>query len=234
MKKRFYFQFLLILLALGGLLVLSRQHAAGQLSVQPTPGMSAADQINQLSALLSDTDDATSQQQLEAKLKSLHVAQEMQARAQAQPVEKPASACAVRPQTKAADEARPTGILGQGTGPFPSETLMVENQWQDQINGYWFHIYAGYQNLDPQQGGLLLWIEETHLGGFFADEVADGAFTITAVHPGYVMELTTAHGNLRYFDILAQQFVDSSTAKLPALDLPAKPAFDPCATFDTP
>lgn len=187
--------------------------------------------INQMESLQNELEivsDPEHQISLQAKINTLQYQADLQTTGQKMAPEKPADICASIPKSTFVEEVRPTGILPGAPGPFSSQVLRVENQWQDQLNGYWMHLYAGVSGLDSNQGGVILWIEDVESGGFFSDPEPEGALTIVSVH-GTRLELQTSEGNTRYFDILAQQFIPDLKSKLSVVELPASYVFDPCA-----
>jgi hypothetical protein len=185
-------------------------------------------QIESLQKELERVNDPEHQNNLQAKLNTLQYQAEIQATGQKIAPDKPTNICSSMPKSTFVEEVGPTGILPGAPGPFSSQVLQVENQWQDQVNGYWMHLYAGVSGLDSSQGGLILWIEDVDSGGFFPDPEPDGALTIVSVH-GTRLELLTSEGNTRYFDILAQQFIPDLTFEVSVVGLPASNVFDPCA-----
>jgi len=184
-------------------------------------------QIESLQKELERVNDPEHQNSLQAKLNTLQYQAEIQATGQKMAPEKPADICSSMPKSTFMEEVRPTGILPGAPGPFSSQVLQVENQWQDQVNGYWMHLYAGVSGLDSSLGGVILWIEDVDSGGFFPDPEPEGALTIVSVY-GTRLELMTSKGNTRYFDILAQQFIADLTSEVTAVKLPAPYVFDPC------
>ena len=184
-------------------------------------------QIESLQIELERVNDPEHQNSLQAKLNTLQYQAEIQATGQKMAPEKPADICSSMPKSTFEEEVRPIGILPGASGPFSSQVLQVENQWQDQVNGYWMHLYAGVSGLDSNQGGVILWIEDVESGGFFPDPEPEGALTIVSVY-GPRLELLTSEGNTRYFDILAQQFIPDLKSDVSVVELPASYVFDPC------
>lgn len=184
-------------------------------------------QIESLQKELDIVSDPEQQNSLQAKLNALQYQAEIQATGQKIAPEKPADICSSTPKSTFVEEVRPTGILPGAPGPFSSQVLQVENQWQNQVNGYWMHLYAGVSGLDSNQGGVILWIEDVESGGYFADPEPEGALKIIAMH-GTRLELLTSEGNTRYFDILAQQFIPDLKSEVSVVELPASYVFDPC------
>jgi hypothetical protein len=185
---------------------------------------------NQMMSIQNELDivsDPEHQNSLQAKLNTLQYQADIQATGQKMAPEKPADICASMPKSTFVEEVRPTGILPGAPGPFSSQVLKVENQWQDQLNGYWMNLYAGVSGLDSNQGGVILWIEDVESGGFFSDPEPEGALTILSVH-GTRLELLTSEGTTRYFDILAQQFIPDLKSEVNVVELPASYVFDPC------
>jgi len=184
-------------------------------------------QIESLQKELERVNDPEHQNSLQAKLNTLQYQAEIQATGQKMAPKKPADICSSMPKSSFVEEVRPTGILPGAPGPFSSQVLKVENQWQDQVNGYWMHLYAGVSGLDSSQGGVVLWIEDVESGGFFPDPEPEGALTIVSLH-GTRLELLSSEGNTRYFDVLAQQFIPDLKSEITVVELPASYVFDPC------
>jgi hypothetical protein len=183
--------------------------------------------LDALSIELESISDLDQQKSLQEKMNILQYQAEVRVAAQENPPQKPTNICAAMPKSSIPEGDRPTGILPGSPGPFSSQILKVENQWQEQIDGYWMHVYAGISGLDDNLGGLMLWIEDVESGGFFADPQPDGALKIISV-VGSRLELQSESGSLRYFDVLAQQFVSDMKTEVTKVELPAQIVFDPC------
>jgi hypothetical protein len=184
-------------------------------------------QLDALSIELESISDLEQQKSLQEKMNILQYQEEVRVAAKENPPQKPTNICAAMPKSSSPEGVRPTGILPGAPGPFSSQILQVENQWQEQIEGYWMHVYAGISGLDDNLGGVMLWIEDVESGGFFADPQPDGALRIISA-VGSRLELQSVSGNFRYFDVLAQQFVTDMTTEVTKVDLPAPFAFDIC------
>ncbi|PKO12619.1 MAG: hypothetical protein CVU39_23325 [Chloroflexi bacterium HGW-Chloroflexi-10] len=200
--------------------------------VVPTPGGSTSDQMNALSAALSQVSSPDMQKSLQEKINGLEYQEAVRASGIANPAPKAKSYCEGAPQAKESDlleNTRIQGILDASQGPFSSQMLRASNQWQGIFNAYWFHVYAGSSGEETNNGAVIIWIEDLNQLQFIPDPNPDGALTITAEH-GTRLELTTANGYTRYFDIPAQQFVSDIATQLQAIDLPPipTPLFDPC------
>ncbi|MBI4497919.1 MAG: hypothetical protein HY689_08490 [Chloroflexi bacterium] len=60
------------------------------------------------------------------------------------------------PQTPGQRPLRPRGLIEHGQAPFSSQDVVVRNQWQDEVNGAWVHVYAGALAGDPEQGMVVV------------------------------------------------------------------------------
>lgn len=184
-------------------------------------------QIDSITNDFSSTNNPEHQKSLQSKLEILQYQISIKAEAHNISHQKPTDICMTIPKNLTFVETRATGILPGSPGPFSSQILRVENQWQELINDYWFHLYAGSSGLDPKKGGVILWIEDVDSGGFFEDPNPEGPLTIVNSH-GTRLELITPTGNLRYFDILSQQFIADLEVDLKEVNLPPPILFDPC------
>jgi hypothetical protein len=169
--------------------------------------------IQNLQAQLANPNlDPDLRQSLEEKLSAFQTQQAAQNRIQALAAPKPADPCALAPTPNpAADPPRATGILNEGAVPFPASQVTITNQWQEKLNGQWVHAYAGASVGAPQQGMVIITIEDSPAGGQFFTPDLNGPLTITAAENGR-LTLVSNQGSTYYFDIPAMQFVDSLQA----------------------
>jgi len=184
-------------------------------------------------AQVSDPEAARS---LDEKIAALRAQQDQ--RAAVPLVDKPQDPCAARP-VALPTPPRPTGILVGFAVPFRPAELMPTSQWQEQIGGWWVHVYAGSRGAEMlsesdfsstwMEGVLLVEIEGQPEIRSYTPPGASGALTLQSVR-GTVLTVVDEAGSLYFFDAAAEAWLDSPDQVLPArIPLPtptAKP--DPC------
>ena len=82
---------------------------------------------------------------------------------------------------------------------------------------------------------IIVSIESLNIYQTYLDPQPEGALNLVADH-NLRLELKTASGSVRYFDLPAMQFTDDLLTPLAVRDLPPAPTAiaDPCAQFSTP
>lgn len=194
---------------------------------QSAPTLSPAlQQIAALEADLQDVDDPQARASLEAKLDVLRQGEAERAAAQAQAKNLPGEACenAPAPQPTA---TRPVGIVSGPEILLPGD-FVTSSVWQGEVQGQWTVVYAAAPLDAPEQGLLLVTVENTADNSRYQPPVS-GALTITEAQ-GERLALQSAAGETLYFDIAARQFVDGwDTIVTPLAPLPTfTPLPDPC------
>jgi len=190
-------------------------------SVSPTaePGW-RQQEITELQTTLASATNPSVRELIQNKLAVLQYRESVVAESKNSPAEKPADPCAVQPAAEtAAEPARKTGISVEGPLPFRSEDFHIQNQWLDQVNGLWTHVYAGSFGNNDAQGVIVLWFESGYGAVTVAAPQTDGALTITAVENAR-LTLQSVNGAIYYFDVPAQQFVGSLEEEVPAVAMP--------------
>ncbi|PKO12617.1 MAG: hypothetical protein CVU39_23315 [Chloroflexi bacterium HGW-Chloroflexi-10] len=192
-------------------------------------------QITFLQAAIGDTQDPHAQQALEEKINSRQQAADLRADALAQPAPSLQDICSNRVQLPDKKANQVLGILTVREDFLNPLRLIIANMWRGSFNQQPVELYAGAMLDTPEQGIVVLSMENLEIFTTIPDPNPDGVLTITAENDAR-LELTTANGATRYFDISAQQFVNDSETQVPAIDLPPAPTpvFDPCVQFDTP
>jgi hypothetical protein len=192
-------------------------------------------QIAFLQAAIGDTQEPHAQQALEEKINSRQQAADLRAEALAQPAPSLQDICANRVQLPEKKANQALGILTVREDFLNPLGFVIANMWRGSFNQQPVELYAGAMLDAPEQGVVVLSMENLEIFTTIPDPNPDGVLTITAEH-GARLELSTVNGATRYFDIPAQQFVSDSETQVPAIDLPPAPTpvFDPCVQFDTP
>jgi hypothetical protein len=49
-----------------------------------------------------------------------------------------------------------SGIIESGQAPFPPDLYVINNQWQQEVDGAYLSVYAGSEAQDPAQGALIV------------------------------------------------------------------------------
>ncbi len=208
---------------------------------QPAPAQSFADvyqtAINQLKSMADNADSNIASSNLDSKIQALEYKQSVQATAMAEPPKSLEEICnAIQMdesiQTKQFQPDKPAGILEVTEDFLGEEGYLINNIWRGEYNGYETEMYVGNLYADDQKGLLILNIPALSFWHVFYDPDQNGSLRITNVD-GYRLQLATIDGNIRYFDIPAQQFTQELTKSLSVVDLPPAPTpiIDPCAQF---
>lgn len=191
-----------------------------------------SEQIRELEEILAHTTDPEMRKVLEEKITMLQSESIDEAIAISTSVEKPDDPCAQRPPISSSpDSERRIGIF-EGPSPFRSTDIVVINQWQDKVNGFWTHVYAGSLFGNEKQGIIVVSVEGMNLGGRYLTPDQVGAVKIVSV-TGYRLELAAENGKVFYFDVPAQAFASSPVEAIPPL-IPAPtytPTVSPCLEF---
>lgn len=211
---------------------------------QPAPVQSFADvyqtAINQLKSLADNADSDIARSNLDSKIQALEYKQSVQATAMTEPPKSLEEICnAIRTnessESKQFQPDNPAGILAVDEDFLGEEGYLINNFWRGGYSGYDVEIYAGNLCADDQKGLLILNIPALSFWRVFYDPDQNGSLRIMDVD-GYRLHLSTIDGNIRYFDIPAQQFTQDLSKSLSVVDLPPAPTpiIDPCAQFATP
>jgi len=94
-------------------------------------------QIDSITNEFSNTKDPEHQKSLQSKLDILRYQTLIQTEAKNNSPQKPTDICMKIPKNLSFVETRAIGILPGSPGPFSSQILRVENQWQEYIDNYW-------------------------------------------------------------------------------------------------
>ncbi len=200
------------------------------LPLQRTPAGVLAEQVQALQSSLQQVDNPQEKIMLQEKLEAQQFALNVQAVAQAQPPLSLEAVCANRvplPQQKALMEQ---GVLPVREDFLVAQGLKISNMFRGELNGTVVEVYAGSVMDDPNQGLVILAIDSLSVWLKVFDPMASGSLQVIEANGLRLTLQTKAGDNRLYFDIPAQQFVDSVDAVVPAMDLPvAKDLLvDPC------
>lgn len=175
--------------------------------------------------------DAALGASLQEKLGAMQTMQAERDVARAAALEKPSDLCAQRPAAgQSANLPRLTGIIEGEMAPFRAEDVLILNQWQENIEGRWVHVYAGRLGDDAAQGVVIVTVEGSGDGGRFPAPVAGGALRIVAAQ-GARLTLQDEAGNEVFFDVPALRYVASLNEPAPTAvpQPPWTPTPDPCS-----
>jgi hypothetical protein len=186
-------------------------------------------ELRELERELAQTTDPEARQLIEAKIAILQKLLDEQNLAVSTYVAKPDDPCEQRPDDpENPDAQRRIGIF-EGPTPFRSTDIVLNNQWQEKINGFWVHVYAGSLFDNRDQGVIIVSVEGMKMGGRYLTPSQSGMVKITSAS-GYRLILETEDGTVYYFDVPAQAFVESMDEIVPTLT-PAPtytPTISPC------
>ncbi len=116
--------------------------------------------------------------------------------------------CEHRPTvSENAEDGKKIGIF-DGPVPFSSTDLIINNQWQRKVSGFWTHVYAGADYADKNQGVVAVDIEGMYQGGRYNTPTKAGGVTIIA-EDNFKLTLKAADGSLFYFDVPGEAFIYS-------------------------
>lgn len=190
--------------------------------------------IQQLEATLAVSSNPTEEAFIQGKLQQLRNIQAGSLQAQQNAPEKPAEKCALRPTP------RPTTEPVSGLEQFQPElyeqyNLFINSRWLGEINGQWVTVFAGLSGEDPQQGVLLVLVQNTADRGLYPAPQAGGALTIQSVD-GTRLTVVDESGIELIFDAAARAYLSSPDEIQPTLA--PQPTFTPtvdiCATGKRP
>jgi hypothetical protein len=108
-------------------------------------------------------------------------------------------------------QARPRGILNRQQGPFGSQYALVENAWQDTVDGVWVQVFAGHLTQESKQGVVIVNVLKSDLDTSgpletFKTPTASGSVRIVAAD-GTKLTLKAADGKTWVFDVAARQYL---------------------------
>lgn len=229
-RKQIYFFIGGLIIIIFAFLSFTSRARGARISVQSTPSARTEAQVQALESALQTVQDEDMKKSLQEKLEAQQFALNVQAEAQALPTLSLGAICANRvPLPKSAQDLQ-EGILSVREDFLASTGVKINNMFRGRLDGYVVEVYAGSLNDQPGQGLVILSIEDLGIWVQVIDGTIEGRLQITAVD-GLRLTLQAEQGRQFYFDIPAQQFVDSLDAVLPAVPLPtAKEIFiDPCS-----
>lgn len=242
MKNRLFF----LLTILGSILLMAmlffqNQAVGAEELIQPTP---EADMyqlaLNQLESFNSNMDSKSAQTSLNNKIQAMQSKQAVQATAQAETPLTLEQVCKSMLSGEAKDLPQEAMSAPQGIQPISEDFLadrgyLLNTLWRGDFSGYETEIYAGSLFEDRGTGILIMRIPDLEFFRVFPDPQADGKLTIAEMD-GFRMQLQTANGNMRLFDLFAQEFIFDLSKGLTVVDLPPAPTpvADPCAAFSQP
>ena len=92
----------------------------------------------------------------------------------------------------------------------PAEDILAEwdfvNYWVGLVGDQWVYVYAGYQDADPTQGGVVVKWHGSPPGDFIPTPVAAGSVKIVSAQ-GTVLTLLATDGTTFLFDVRSGDFV---------------------------
>jgi len=105
----------------------------------------------------------------------------------------------------------PRGIFEGFGGPFSPSEFDVHNMWQDEIDGYWWVIYAGADGQDHTQGLLVAYkiiqrVPTETQGGRYTTPNKTGYLRITSVK-NMLVSVVAQDGQTFVFDLTKRAWV---------------------------
>jgi hypothetical protein len=106
------------------------------------------------------------------------------------------------------DPPPPRGIIEGASGPFSSSDFVVQNMWQDEIDGIWVVIHAGANGDDRKQGALSVVrrLPTGIKGGRYPTPQKSGSIRIVAVKDTLV-SVIAEDGSTYIFDLPKQTWI---------------------------
>ena len=198
--------YMLVVIVVGGVFVAQQAFA--------DPPISLLDQ--QIEDLHLELERATSpemRQSLEAKLGILERQRMLRVSTPPAPKDRSGSESTLQSEQEEQLPERTRDIF-EDQPPFHSSEAIITNQWQDQVNGEWVHVYAGALPENPLQGMVIVLVEpieatgtvESKPGGQYLTPTQSGAVTIVSAQ-GTLLTLETDHGKRFLFDAAVRAFV---------------------------
>ncbi|HSM23467.1 MAG TPA: hypothetical protein VK856_01225 [Anaerolineaceae bacterium] len=240
-NRRFF-----ILMTIGTILLLflllpqEEKVDAGQLNASSNQQDLTQIVLSQLKSTFSDTKSPEVQDNIKNKIQALEYKQQIQAEALSQPQKSLEEVCKTimndsLSSAKQLEDKNPQGILVLEEDFLGERGYLMNNMWRGEFSGYETELYAGNLFTDPQQGVVVLNIPVLSFLRVFVDPSIDGSLTITNVD-GYQVQLSTKNGNVVYFDIPSQQFINDLAKSMSVVDLPPMPTPipDPCEPYLAP
>ena len=196
--------------------------------------------LTQLKSLLADSDSDTARENLESKIQALENKQNLQNTAMTQPQKSLEQICNSISEEKLTSsqqilDEKPEGIFTVREDFLVAQGYLIKNMWQGNYSGFEVELYSGRFLEEEQKGLVILSIPEINLFEVFYDPDPNGALTILHID-GFRVELSSANGNTRYFDIPAQEFANEMSKSMSIVDLPPVPTpiYDPCLQYEQP
>lgn len=171
--------------------------------------------IRQLETSLVAAANPTEEAFIQGKLEQLRNIQANSLQAQQNAPEKPADICALRPTPLPAAERIP-GVDQFEPELFEQFNLIINSRWQGEVNGQWMAILAGISGEEPQQGVLLVLVQNTDDRALIPAPQPGGALQIQAADEAR-LTLIDDNGTQHLFDAAARAFLNSPDEILPTL-----------------
>ena len=157
--------------------------------------------------LQQDDLDPVLRESLEEKLA---MAQQIQQIQSARPPEGLEGASSIRPPVEQADPAFRAGIFEGGEGLFRATQAVIENYWQDVVNGEYVQVFAGAAGEDASQGVVYVVVTTAdrmnrEVVGYPAPD-QNGSLRIVGVENN-VLTLEEQNGEGTRFDVVEREFL---------------------------
>jgi hypothetical protein len=191
-------------------------------------------EIDALEQQLKRTDLGSEERKsLEAKLQALYYQSTLAAEGIRQLTEMPTQAEIARKMmanpTLIVDEERMTGIIENPPVPFSRSKYIINNAWQELVDGRYVIVYAGSLTKDPTQGVLLVYVDSDHSISEYLTPNKSGPLRISKVE-GFRLVLQTENKSELYFDVPGFAFTNSLVSTV----IPKTPSVAPIAQTPIP
>jgi hypothetical protein len=152
------------------------------------------------------------QRSLTAKLQALSYAATSQAEGIRRLTEMPTEAELARrqlrtPKVTVRPKERLTGIIERPAVAL-SQAFIIDNAWQELVDGRYITVFAGAFSEDPDQGVLVIYDDSSDKYTIFASPSKDGGFRIVTAE-NFNLTLETTKKVKVYFDVLHPSFANS-------------------------
>lgn len=113
------------------------------------------------------------------------------------------------PPTYQPKDQRITGIIQYPSVPFSSTEFKITNAWQEFVNGNYILVFAGVLATDPEQGLVLVIVDNPfHMEQYLAPSKSGEIQIIDAVDFRLILRSLETN-EIYYFDVPAHRFVNS-------------------------
>lgn len=121
------------------------------------------------------------------------------------------------PTIQVAGMRLPDGIDNHPSVPFSEDLVKVVNSWRKTTPERTYLVFAGYLTKDPEQGALLVFRPDTHNFTPYLTPGRSGEVSVIE-EKGFVIVLKSRRGDVYYFNVAQEYFIDERGTPLPTID----------------